>query len=187
VLAKPNAAAISPRASGVPRTASSRRIAAARSTACTVPGIPAPYPPYDNVERIVLLPAPREPTVNGHATRAAPRSTLSHDFRSTGRPAMSSTRSQARQPGLWVRMRQNLGGEMMAEFLGTFVLVLLGCGSVAVALVGLPGSGRQTGDFGPANWLIIAWGWGLAVTFGVYVAGGVTGAHINPAVTLAWA
>src|SRR5699024_3045799 len=107
--------------------------------------------------------------------------------RSTGRPAMSSTRSQARQPGRWVRMRQNLGGEMMAEFLGTFVLVLLGCGSVAVALVGLPGSGRQTGDFGPANWLIIAWGWGLAVTFGVYVAGGVTGAHINPAVTLAWA
>src|SRR5699024_1035904 len=100
---------------------------------------------------------------------------------------MSSTRSQARQPGRWVRMRQNLGGEMMAEFLGTFVLVLLGCGSVAVALVGLPGSGRQTGDFGPANWLIIAWGWGLAVTFGVYVAGGVTGAHINPAVTLAWA
>lgn len=100
---------------------------------------------------------------------------------------MSSTTSTAQRPGLWIRLRQNLGGEMMAEFLGTFILVLLGCGSVAVALVGLPGSGRQTSDFGPANWLIIAWGWGLAVTFGVYVAGGVTGAHINPAVTLAWA
>ena len=80
--------------------------------------------------------------------------------------------------------REGLGGEMLAEFLGTLVLILLGCGSVAVALAGLPGSGRQTADFGPANWLIISWGWGFAVVFGVYVAGGVTGAHINPAVTL---
>lgn len=76
---------------------------------------------------------------------------------------------------------------MAAEFLGTFVLILLGVGSVAVAVAGLPGSGRQTGDFGPANWLIISWGWGLAVVFGVYVAGGVSGAHLNPAVTLGFA
>lgn len=78
-------------------------------------------------------------------------------------------------------------GEMLAEFLGTFVLLLLGIGSVAVAVVGLPGSGRQFVEFGPANWLIISWGWGLAVVFGVYVAGGISGAHINPAVTLAFA
>ncbi|WP_374701157.1 MIP/aquaporin family protein [Streptomyces sp. TP-A0874] len=76
---------------------------------------------------------------------------------------------------------------MLAEFLGTFVLIILGCGSVAVAVVGLPGSGRETAAFGPANWLIISWGWGLAVVFGVYVAGGVSGAHINPAVTLGFA
>ncbi|MFJ5227257.1 MIP/aquaporin family protein [Streptomyces sp. NPDC088400] len=76
---------------------------------------------------------------------------------------------------------------MLAEFLGTFVLILLGCGSVAVAVVGLPGSGRQAVAFGPSNWLIIAWGWGLAVVFGVYVSGGVSGGHINPAVTLAFA
>ncbi|MGH3451864.1 MAG: MIP/aquaporin family protein, partial [Haloechinothrix sp.] len=50
-----------------------------------------------------------------------------------------------------------------------------------------PGSGRQADAFGPANWLIIAWGWGFAVAFGVYVAGGISGAHINPAVTLAFA
>ena len=92
-----------------------------------------------------------------------------------------------RRPNALARMRQNTGGELLAEFLGTLVLILLGCGSVAVALAGLPGSGRQTGDFGPANWLIIAWGWGLAVVFGVYVAGGVSGAHLNPAVTLAFA
>lgn len=83
--------------------------------------------------------------------------------------------------------RQGLAGEMLAEFLGTFVLILLGVGSVAVAVVGLPGSGRQTADFGPANWLIISWGWGLAVVFGVYVAGGISGAHLNPAVTLSFA
>lgn len=83
--------------------------------------------------------------------------------------------------------RAGLGGEMLAEFLGTFVLLLLGCGSVAVAVVGLVESGRQAAEFGPANWLIISWGWGLGVVFGVYVAGGVSGAHINPAVTLAFA
>ncbi|MFE3743783.1 MIP/aquaporin family protein [Streptomyces sp. NPDC059134] len=82
---------------------------------------------------------------------------------------------------------EGLGGELVAEFLGTLVLLLLGCGSVAVAVVGLPGSGRQVAAFGPANWLIISWGWGLAVVFGVYVAGGISGAHINPAVTLAFA
>lgn len=83
--------------------------------------------------------------------------------------------------------REGIGGEMLAEFLGTFVLILLGIGSVAVAVVGLPGSGRQSVAFGAADWLIIAWGWGFGVTFGVYVAGGVTGAHLNPAVTLAFA
>ncbi|MBD9733636.1 MIP family channel protein [Streptomyces sp. H28] len=83
--------------------------------------------------------------------------------------------------------KEGLGGEMVAEFLGTFVLILFGLGSVAVAVVGLPGSGRQAVDFGPANWLIIAWGWGLAVVFGVYVAGGISGAHLNPAVTLGFA
>ncbi|MFD7690349.1 MIP/aquaporin family protein [Streptomyces sp. NPDC059781] len=76
---------------------------------------------------------------------------------------------------------------MLAEFLGTFVLLLLGIGSVAVAVVGLPGSGRQAVPFGADNWLIISWAWGFAVAFGVHVAGGVSGAHLNPAVTLAFA
>lgn len=84
-------------------------------------------------------------------------------------------------------MRGGTGGEVLAEFLGTFVLIMFGLGSVAVAVVGLPGSERQSGDFGPANWLIICWGWGLGVVFGVYIAGGISGAHINPAVTLAFA
>lgn len=87
-----------------------------------------------------------------------------------------------------LKLRRTTGGEMLSEFLGTFVLIAFGCGSVAVAVASLPGSGRQEGaEFGAGNWLIIALGWGLAVVFGVYVAGGVSGAHLNPAITLAWA
>jgi glycerol uptake facilitator protein len=87
----------------------------------------------------------------------------------------------------FTRIRAGLGGEMLAEFFGTFILLLLGDGSVALAVAGLPGSGRQLASFGPANWLIIIWGWAFAVTFGVYVAGGVSGAHLNPAITLSFA
>lgn len=89
-----------------------------------------------------------------------------------------------RNPRGW---RSGVGGEMAAEFLGTFVLIMFGLGAVAVAVVGLPGSARQSVPFGPANWVLIVLGWGLAVAFGVYVAGGISSAHINPAVTLAFA
>jgi glycerol uptake facilitator protein len=80
-----------------------------------------------------------------------------------------------------------LAGEALSEFLGTMVLLAFGDGSVALALVGLPQSGREVAAFGAPNWLIITFGWGMAVIFGVYVAGGVSGAHINPAVTFAFA
>ncbi|MDQ4116050.1 MAG: aquaporin family protein [Actinomycetota bacterium] len=89
--------------------------------------------------------------------------------------------------GRGLKLRGGTGGELLAEFFGTFILIMFGLGSVAVAVTGLPGSERQSGDFGPANWLIICWGWGLGVVFGVYAAGGISGAHINPAVTLAFA
>jgi glycerol uptake facilitator protein len=96
---------------------------------------------------------------------------------------MSSAHAEAGVP----RVLAGLGGECLAEFLGTFVLIAFGTASVAVAVVGLPGSGRQSVPFGAANWLIIAFGWGFAVAFGVYISGGVSGAHLNPAVTLAFA
>jgi glycerol uptake facilitator protein len=84
------------------------------------------------------------------------------------------------------RWRQTLPGELAAEFLGTFILILFGTGSVAMAVSALNQSGRGTEIFqASGDWLLIAWGWGLAVTLGVYVAGGVTGAHLNPAVTFA--
>ncbi|MET9386825.1 MIP family channel protein [Streptomyces sp. NPDC002928] len=90
-----------------------------------------------------------------------------------------------------LRRRGGLWGECLAEFLGTFVLISFGCGVVAMTVAALPGSGRTSGPttffWGAGDWLLITWGWALAVTFGVYVAGGVSGAHLNPAVTLAFA
>jgi glycerol uptake facilitator protein len=84
--------------------------------------------------------------------------------------------------------RSGIGGEMLAEFLGTFALLAFGAGCVAVAVVGLTMSGRTTVIFdGAGGWLLITWGWALAVAMGVYVAGGVSGAHLNPAVSLAFA
>jgi len=68
--------------------------------------------------------------------------------------------------------------EAAAEFLGTFVLIVFGVGVVAQVVL----SGMTAGDYFSINV-----GWGLAVTMAVYVSGGVSGAHLNPAVTLALA
>lgn len=79
-------------------------------------------------------------------------------------------------------------GEYFSEFLGTFVLLAFGDGVVALAVAGLTMSGRTTVIFsGAGGWLLITWGWAMAVVMAVYVAGGVSGAHINPAVTFAQA
>ena len=64
---------------------------------------------------------------------------------------------------------------LLAEFLGTLLLVLLGDGVVASVIL----LNKQ------ADWIVITTGWGLAVTLGVYVSGKLSGGHLNPAVTLA--
>jgi glycerol uptake facilitator protein len=83
--------------------------------------------------------------------------------------------------------RKGLGGELWAEFFGTFILISFGDGVVAM-LWALIGSGRtnnpSTALLGGGDWLLITFGWALAVTFAIYTVGGVTGAHINPAITL---
>lgn len=83
---------------------------------------------------------------------------------------------------------RSIWSELLAEFFGTFVLLAFGAGVVALAVVGLPESGRTPTIFaGAGDWLLITWGWAMAVTMAVYVAGGVTGAHLNPAVSFALA
>ncbi len=102
--------------------------------------------------------------------------------------ATATARSLRRSLGRDAPWRSTLGGELAAEFLGTFVLVAFGDAAVAMAVAALPESARTTTAFMAAgDWLLIAWGWGLGVVFGVYIAGGVSKAHINPAVTLALA
>jgi glycerol uptake facilitator protein len=89
--------------------------------------------------------------------------------------------------GSQARWRQTALGDYLSEFFGTFILIAFGTGVVAMAVAGLPQSGRGDGIISDADWLLITFGWGMAVTFAIYVAGGITGAHINPAVTLAFA
>ena len=80
--------------------------------------------------------------------------------------------------------RKGFAGELWAEFFGCFILISFGDGVVAM-LWALPGRGAvRPGCSSPGRLAADHLGLGLAVAFAVYVAGGITGAHINPAVTL---
>jgi glycerol uptake facilitator protein len=71
--------------------------------------------------------------------------------------------------------------ELAAEFFGTLILILFGNGVVAMVVLFSHGVPGEIVNGGYTN---ITLAWGLAVTMGVYVAGKITGGHINPAVTL---
>lgn len=75
-------------------------------------------------------------------------------------------------------MLKGTSREAAAEFLGTFILIVFGVGVVAQTVLSRGANG---------SFLAINIGWGLAVMLGVYAAGGISGAHLNPAVTLALA
>jgi MIP family channel proteins len=75
-------------------------------------------------------------------------------------------------------MLKGTAREAAAEFLGTFILIMFGVGVVAQTVLSRGANG---------SFLAINLGWGLAVMLGVYAAGGVSGAHLNPAVTLSLA
>jgi glycerol uptake facilitator protein len=80
--------------------------------------------------------------------------------------------------------KPTLAGELLAEFLGTFVLIALGDGVVAMVVLFDPNVPGASAHGGYTN---ITLGWGLAVLMGLCVAGRVSGGHLNPAVTLALA
>lgn len=66
---------------------------------------------------------------------------------------------------------------LLAEAIGTMILVLLGDGVVANVLLA-----RSKGS--NSGWIVITTGWGVAVAVAVYAVGRISGAHINPAVTI---
>src|SRR5687767_782551 len=63
------------------------------------------------------------------------------------------------------------------EFFGTFLLVFFGCGSICAAVL----TGAQTGVFQ------VSIVWGLGITTAIYLTAALSGAHLNPAVTLSMA
>lgn len=70
--------------------------------------------------------------------------------------------------------------EFMAELVGTMILIIFGGGVVGgVVLKNSKAEG--------AGWIVITVGWGLAVAMAVYAVGGISGAHVNPAVTVGFA
>lgn len=70
--------------------------------------------------------------------------------------------------------------QFLAEVVGTGILIILGNGVVANVVL------NKTKGHG-GGWIVIAWGWGMAVYVAVFCVGSISGAHINPAVTIALA
>jgi len=68
--------------------------------------------------------------------------------------------------------------EFLAEFTGTFILVAFGTGAAAQSVL----SFQNKGDF-----FSVDWGWGIGIILGALVSGGVSGGHLNPAITVAMA
>jgi len=81
-----------------------------------------------------------------------------------------------------VPAKPSLIAELIAEFLGTLILMLFGIGVVAMVVL-FPT--RTPGELIHGGYTNITLGWGLGVTMGIYMAGKISGAHLNPAVTLA--
>ena len=75
-------------------------------------------------------------------------------------------------------MLKGTAREAAAEFFGTFILIAFGVGVVAQTVLSKNANGSV---------LAINIGWGIAVMLGIYASGGVSGAHLNPAVTVALA
>jgi glycerol uptake facilitator protein len=68
-------------------------------------------------------------------------------------------------------------GIVPSEIIGTALLILLGDGVVAAVLLAKSKAENS-------GWIVITWGWGMAVMVGAYSVGHFDGAHLNPAVTL---
>ncbi|KAH8114776.1 aquaporin [Phellopilus nigrolimitatus] len=103
----------------------------------------------------------------------------SMDEASTAQPSVHSGHDveyYTKYPNRWSRLRFTIR-EPAAEFLGTMILVMFGT------------AGNAQGNLfdSTKGWLSVAFGWGLGVGLGAWVAAGISGGHINPAITIALA
>jgi glycerol uptake facilitator protein len=124
------------------------------------------------------------PTVIPQEHRSAPRNDLL-----TGSPvAERVTQRGVAHASESHPMKFSAAQEFTAELLGTMVLILFGCGVVAMATI-FPASLTTPipGEVVKGGYTNITFAWGLAVVMGIYVSGTISGAHLNPAVTLALA
>ncbi|GAA93674.1 uncharacterized protein L969DRAFT_90192 [Mixia osmundae IAM 14324] len=86
-------------------------------------------------------------------------------------------------PNPWSRIRHK-AREPFAEFLGTIILITFGNGvNCQVTL----SSSTAVSTSPKGDYLSISFGWAMAVVFGIYASGGISGGHINPAVTISLA
>ncbi|VDB95824.1 unnamed protein product [Peniophora sp. CBMAI 1063] len=88
-----------------------------------------------------------------------------------------------RYPNFWSRIREPIR-EFAAEALGTFILCLAGIGTNLQVNLG------ARSDIAPSprgDWDSTSWAWGLGLALAIWIAGGVSGGHVNPAVTLSFA
>ncbi|GBN10391.1 Aquaporin-10 [Araneus ventricosus] len=78
-----------------------------------------------------------------------------------------------------IRIRNQIVREFLAEFLGTFILIIFGNAAFAQAVL----EERKVSD----DVFAVTWAWGVAVMLGIATCANVSGGHINPAVTVAFA
>lgn len=87
----------------------------------------------------------------------------------------------------YFKMEYNLSKKMLAELIGTFLLVLFGTGS-AIGAAWIVHSYIPTGAIGAlggfTEWLAVSWGFGITALAVIYAIGKISGGHINPAVTI---
>lgn len=108
---------------------------------------------------------------------------LSYSSESSGGPlgrvrdVVTKAEDAVKKP--WIRFVKLLHArEFFAEFVATFMLIIIGDGAIAQAVLSAGADGYE---------LSINIGYGFGVMLGCYIAGGITGGHMNPAVTLAMA
>ena len=77
--------------------------------------------------------------------------------------------------------------EFLAELFGTMVLIIFGCGVVAMVVLFASTDPKIPGQVVYGGYTNVTLGWGFAVLMGIMVSAGVSGAHLNPAVTVSLA